>query len=86
MVTFEFVIYIFELSEIKFFPGLMVICQEVTSYVSKCSNDVCQIIEREGGVYPLINSLMQFETSGRPTEMVVEIFQILFLFNFKFCN
>ena len=53
----------------------MVICQEVTSYVSKCSNDVCQIIEREGVVYPLINSLMQFETSGSSTEMVVEIFQ-----------
>lgn len=37
------------------------------------SNDVCQIIEREGGVYPLINSLMQFETSGRPTEMILNI-------------
>ncbi|CDP00808.1 unnamed protein product [Coffea canephora] len=37
------------------------------------SNDVCQIIEREGVVYPLINSLMQFETSGSSTEMILNI-------------
>lgn len=58
---------------IKFLSGLMVGYSKLTSYVSKCSNDICQIIESEGVVYTLMNSLMHFETCGSSTEMVVEI-------------
>ncbi|KAL3510551.1 hypothetical protein ACH5RR_029952 [Cinchona calisaya] len=37
------------------------------------SNDVCQIIEANGVVYPLINSLMHVDTSGSLTEMILNI-------------
>lgn len=37
------------------------------------SNDVCQIIGREGAIYPLIDSLMQFGTSESSTETILNI-------------